>query len=122
MMTPPDDARSARVAADYHATYPDPIQIRAGDLITTGKQDDEWPEYVWCTARDGRSGWVPQRFFERRTAQEAVAVRDYSAAELDVRAGEQVALVEEAGGWWWVTNTDGCAGWVPAGHLAITDQ
>lgn len=106
-----------RVVADHRATYADPLRVRAGDLLQVGGRDEEFPGWVWCTGPDGRSGWVPEKDLER-TERGAVARRDYSARELDVRAGEEVIPSEEECGWVWVTNASGEAGWVPRTHLA----
>lgn len=107
---------------DYTATYPDPITVRAGDQLRIGQADTDWPAYVWCTGPDGRDGWMPARFFRQETADHGVALRDYSAKELSVKAGEPVILVEEAGGWWWATNAAGVSGWLPLEILASDTQ
>ena len=47
--------------ATYHAIkswqvhYSDPIRGTAGDRLTLGRRDDEFPGWVWATAADGRS-------------------------------------------------------------------
>ena len=55
-----------------------------------GKDDPEHPGWRWCTAPDGRSGWVPEEILQRPLTGEAVLTTDYDATELTVRAGEVV--------------------------------
>ena len=106
------------ILSEYTAIYADPIAVRRGDRLIIGQADTDWPAFVWCTGPDGRSGWMPAQFFEQDTAESGVALRDYSALELSVQADEHVTLVEEAGGWWWVTNATGLSGWVPVERIA----
>lgn len=108
----------ARLLRDYRSQYPDPIRFRAGECVVLGECDREWPEFLWATDAYGRSGWVHQRFLDAATGT-ATAIRDYIARELDADTGETVALIEEAGGWWWAQNTEGEQGWLPARDLHI---
>jgi SH3-like domain-containing protein len=111
-------ARLARVVRDYRTQYPDPVRFAQGETVAVGARDTEWPEFVWATDAGGRSGWVHQRYLDadRGTAR---ATRDYSARELDASAGEQVRLIEEAGGWWWCESATGAQGWLPARDLDL---
>jgi SH3-like domain-containing protein len=105
-----------RVLADHVPAYPDPIAMCTGDVVALGRRDPEFPGWVWCTAADGRCGWVADAYLEV-VGGEGIARREYSAAELAVRAGETVELVEEESGWAWVTAAGGRAGWVPRAKL-----
>jgi uncharacterized protein YcsI (UPF0317 family) len=109
--------RQSRVTSSYTATYPDPIVMRAGDPLTVGAFDVDWPAFVWCIAADGRSGWVPDRMIARGEGDQGTALADYSAAELTIAADEIVTIEAEEGGWMWVTDREGRSGWVPEGHL-----
>lgn len=103
----------ATATRDYTATYADPISFKAGESVQVGRQDDEWPTFLWCISQSGKSGWTPLPYLDRRGSQ-AVARRDYSAIELTVAAGEGLTLEEELGGWYWAATDDGRRGWVPA--------
>jgi hypothetical protein len=123
------------VVQAHRASHEDPIALRVGDLITVGRRDTTWPDYVWCTGQDGREGWVPEAFLEATggdaatgedatadaTADVRRARRDYDARELDVAPGDVVLAGEEAGGWYWCEAADG-RGWVPAECLAPSDE
>jgi hypothetical protein len=89
----------ARVVRDYRTQYANPIRFARGDVVALGARDTEWPAFAWTTTAD------------------AVALRDYSAQELDARAGDTVALGHELGHWWWCTHADGRSGWLPARDL-----
>ena len=111
--------RRARVATDYRSQYPDPIRFAAGDVVALGERDTEWPAFVWAQTADGNAGWAPHDWLEPTDSGRAVALRSYSAQELDVASGDEVLLHHELGGWWWAERHDGRCGYVPATHLAL---
>ena len=41
------------------STTRDPIEIAPGEKVSVGHEDDEFPGWKWCKARDGCEGWVP---------------------------------------------------------------
>lgn len=108
----------ATLRRDYRTQYADPVRFARGETVGVGRRDDEWPQYLWATDAGGRSGWVHERFLDA-DAGTARATRDYTARELDARAGDAVRLLEEAGGWWWCENEHGAQGWLPARDLEI---
>lgn len=117
-------ATSALAIVDRAPTYPDPIRLRPGDAVLVQRRDEDWPEFLWCVAVDGREGWVPQRVLEASEldASTARARAAYDARELAIAAGDVLALEGEAGGWWWARHADGGddarAGWVRDEDLA----
>jgi SH3-like domain-containing protein len=113
--------RRARLVRDYRTQYHDPVRFARGESVLVGVRDSEWPEFVWATDAGGRSGWVHQRYLDGDHG-EARATRDYTARELDATAGEEVHLIEEAGGWWWCENATGAQGWLPARDLQIGSE
>jgi hypothetical protein len=109
-----------RIAQDYSPQYPDPITVRADERVQVGRDDPEFPGWRWCTAPDGRQGWVPEELLEGDGAT-ATMRRDYTARELDVRAGAEVHLGEAMHGWVWATPKDGRSGWIPMSCLEPDD-
>ena len=93
------------------------MTLRLGDVVDVGERDDEWPEYLWCTREDGE-GWVPEPVLSMRGDGTAVAVRDYSTAELTVEPGDEVTVIERLASWAWCEDARGRRGWVPDGVLA----
>jgi hypothetical protein len=114
-------ARLARVVRDYRTQYADPVRFARGETVVVDRRDTEWPEFLWATDPDGRSGWVHERYLDADHGI-ARAVRDYDARELDATRGERVRLVEEAGGWWWCENQQGAQGWLPARDLDLEER
>ncbi|HSJ58583.1 MAG TPA: SH3 domain-containing protein [Anaerolineae bacterium] len=114
---PTNEPIRCHVLSDYQSMYPDPIAIRAGDRLAVEERESEWAGWVWCTAPGGKSGWVPERYVERR-GDGAIALCDYDATELTVRAGEMVTATTHEAGWRWCTNARGDSGWVPDEHLS----
>jgi hypothetical protein len=51
--------RKARIKLEYNIEYPNPIQVAAGDKVSVGREDDEYPGWRWCQAADRRAGWIP---------------------------------------------------------------
>jgi Variant SH3 domain/SH3 domain len=110
---------TARASADYKTMHIDPITISAGEELTLGRRDDEWPGWIWCVTRDGKGGWAPERYVEVRGAGVGVARQDYTAVELPLHAGDTLTLHAEESGWYWATNAAGQSGWVPRTHIVI---
>ena len=115
------ETRLGRVIAAYQAAYRDPISVHAGQDVAVGDKESEWPGWLWCTAPDGKSGWVPEAYLARRGSR-ATVLRDYDAAELSVQAGEALIVGIEESGWFWCTNRAGQSGWVPAEHLELESE
>ncbi|WP_454257005.1 SH3 domain-containing protein [Pseudoxanthomonas mexicana] len=112
----------ARAVRDYRTQYANPIRFARRDVVALGARDTEWPAFAWTTTADGNVGWAPVDWLQPRDDGHAVALRDYSAQELDVRAGDTVALQHELGGWWWCTHADGRSGWLPARDLDLIND
>lgn len=109
----------ARITHDYRTQYANPIRFAAGEIVTLGERDTEWPAFIWAITRDGNAGWAPFDWLKPLDGGRAEALRDYSAQELDVDQGDDVVLHSELGGWWWAQRRDGRCGYVPAEHLEI---
>jgi hypothetical protein len=115
----PEAPMQARVVRDYRTQYANPIRFATGEIVSIGAHDTEWPAFVWTTIADGNAGWAPFDWLKPLDDDRAEALRDYSAQELDVDAGERITLHRELGGWWWCERRDGHCGYVPAEHLEI---
>ncbi len=107
---------SYRVVADYRAAYPDPIVMTAGERLRVGERDEDNEAWVWCTGSSGKSGWVHVAYV-RIDGDAGTALRDYSAAELSVRSGETLAVVDEEAGWVLARDRRGRFGWVPLENI-----
>lgn len=105
------------IVAPYAAQYADPIRLAAGDPLIVHREDEEFPGWHWCTAPDGREGWVNAAFFTRADGA-ARAVRDYTARELTVEPGDTFEIHERLDGWAFGALADGTTGWLPDRVLA----
>ena len=109
----------ARVLKAYETQYPDPIELRAGESVSLGTKDHDYPGWIWATSTTtGKAGWVPEHFLSAGSGDQATARRDYSARELTVAEGVIVNVIEELLGWALVETESGKTGWVPQTHLA----
>jgi diadenosine tetraphosphate (Ap4A) HIT family hydrolase len=105
-----------RAIRDYRSAYPEPVIIKAGEELDIGQRNDHWSGWIWCTNRRGQSRWVPESYVER-SGNKCIALRDYEATELSVKAGERLIIRQGESGWFWCTNQLGQSGWVPGEHL-----
>ena len=121
------DARGrGHIVADYAASNADPIAFAQGEAVVVSDRVDAWAGnpawlWVWCTDARSKSGWVPAAYIQRR-GEASVALREYRADELTVRAGEEVAVGADESGWLWCSNQHGHSGWVPRDHVELGDD
>lgn len=108
-------SRKVRIRREYQIEYPDPIQIAAGERVSVGREDNEFPGWKWCRASNGREGWVPVELLSQG-GSEAIVLQDYSARELAVAPGEEVLVEDARHDWLLVCNAKGERGWIPASH------
>jgi len=106
-----------RVIAYYQAPYVDPIQVNAGDevVIDLDKQTDI-AGWVWCTNRNGKSGWVPKTYVKYLGRVGKMRV-EYNAIELTVHIGEILTVLKAESGFYWAANQKNEQGWVPMSHV-----
>ena len=107
----------AQITRDYSPQHADAIRAASGQVVQVGRDDDEYPGWLWCTATDGLSGWVPCELL-RVDGASGEFLANYDATELAVRRGEVVHVAEVRHGWMLVTNAEGACGWIPAACAA----
>jgi hypothetical protein len=100
-----------RVVAPYQSAFPNPLLIRKGEILAVERRETEWSGWLWCTDSEGLGGWVPETYVECNGST-CRALRDYDATELTVYAGDELEILEEAGGWLWCVTDRGEKGWV----------
>jgi hypothetical protein len=105
-----------RVIKDYTRQYEDPIAFERGEVIQRERRDDQFPGWWWCTDKHGRSGWVHESYFEEEDYR-FVAVENYNARELTVKAGDVAEGERECDGWLLATSERGERGWLPLDHV-----
>ena len=108
---------NARAVSGHEVPAREPIQLEPGDEVTVGERDTQWPAFVFVTCASGE-GWVPSRHLSANAGTASV-ITPYDTTELDLVAGEEVAVLErdDTSGWWWCRRADGEVGWVPVSAL-----
>lgn len=109
------------VRQDHRSEYPQPITFARGVELEVGEAyvgPEGWDNWYFCTTPGQQGGWVPAQVLDRRGANAATALEDYTARELDVDVGEIVQGSRQLNGWLWCTREDGLgSGWVPLNNL-----
>lgn len=103
-----------RVTTSRARDHIENIRFRVGDDLVVGHRNQQYPEFVWCAAEDGHAGWVPETRIQRTGPRDAIATRDYDAAQLTVVKEEILDVLEHTDNWWRCRNAGGVEGWVPA--------
>ncbi|MBN1211801.1 MAG: SH3 domain-containing protein [candidate division Zixibacteria bacterium] len=112
--------KTCRVIKAYRSAYPDPLIIKAGEVLTIENRESEWAGWTRCINKNGKDGWIPDSCLETR-GNKATALRDYDATELTVDHGEELIVVNKEAGWFWCENQDGQTGWVPGECLEMIE-
>jgi SH3 domain len=108
-----------RVITAWVRIYDPALAVRAGDQVTLGRTDDEWPGWIWCVPTEGPAGWLPlQKLTFSSDGTTAAAQVDYDTRELTVEPGETVTRISQELGWSFCQNERGEKGWVPDNCLA----
>ena len=110
-------SQRACIVREYTPQYPDPLYVVAGESVSVGREDSEFPGWKWCRAASGREGWVPVELLSDAAATETAVLCDYSSRELAVEPGEEVTIEEARHEWLLVRNNRGERGWIPASHV-----
>jgi hypothetical protein len=101
-------------SADYIVIDRAPLSLAAGQVVQCGKQDIDWPGWIWVTAESGRGSYVPEDILDVQASSSATVKRDFRAHDLSVKKQEQVRSLQEVKGWHWCQSNTGEEGWLPA--------
>ena len=105
---------TCQVVTAWVRIYDPALSVKAGDQVTLGHEDDEWPGWIWCMPATGPSGWLPkQKLTVSSDGKTAVMTVDYDTRELTVVPGESVQRIRQELGWSLCQNANGETGWVP---------
>jgi len=86
-----------KVITRHESNYPNPINLKKGEWVETGKEDDQYPGWIWTTTQNGDSGWVPKQILSRKQNQ-ALILENYCAKELpELREEDFVEVKSDAG-------------------------
>jgi len=104
----------ARVIRPWTRSYDNPLRVQAGEMVTIGRGDREYPGWVWCEDETGLGGWLPQEIVgPAAPGDDAQARRDFDTREMSVAEGEEVTIIARQSGWAMCRDEAGEEGWVP---------
>lgn len=98
--------------SDYEENHVNPMNLVAGQEVTSGPADKAWPGWIWVTDSGGRSGYVPASQLEPLGEDRWAAIADFDSTVLKVSRGDVVESVREVHGWHWCKSEGGKEGWV----------
>lgn len=110
------------VIKDYQSCYPDPIVLKKGDEVFYGKEDTQYPNWIFCkSVTSEKEGWVPKQILSSldSISAKAIVLQDYSAHELTVNKGERLIAIQHLNDWTYCKSQTEEHGWVPTEHLTI---
>ena len=112
----------AVVVKPYERPYENPIAVTAEDSVVPDFEKRTNIEgWVWCTAKDDRSGWVPRSWLEKVDGTWRVS-RPFNAIELTVAPGEILDVTLAESGFFWATKQNRETGWIPCGNVSAAEQ
>lgn len=102
--------------ADYEEKDDQALYLTAGQEVTTGPADREWPGWIWVKDSSGRNGYVPAEILEPLGEDRWAILDNFDPTILKVRRGDSILSLKEIHGWHWCRNDNSAEGWV-AGYL-----
>ncbi|OBR64045.1 hypothetical protein A7K91_20350 [Paenibacillus oryzae] len=104
------------VIKGHTSTYPDPIILEKGQAVLYGKEDTEFPNWIFCKSIiTNKEGWVPKQILTTPDAHDiAVVTKDYSAHELTVNQDDILFGLEQLNDWTYCKTENDEYGWVPS--------
>lgn len=112
---------NCQVVKEHCSNYPNPLDFKENDILEIGREDDEYPGWIWVKSSSGIEGWAPLDYIEIfEDSVQGRATCDYCARELELRIGEQIQIEFTLNGWHYATNTKSESGWVPQDCVRCT--
>ena len=109
-----------RVIKRHQTSDLEPLIITKGEILSYELKETEWSGWVWCTNKQGKTGWAPEAYLKmQKTTCEAL--QDYNAIELTANIGEELIIKKEESGWFWVVNDQGKEGWIPIKNVQLIE-
>lgn len=106
------DPTPLRVTKTWRASYNPALAVLAGDIVTLGRRDTEYPGWQWAINAAGLGGWIPETILSGSRI-----TGDFDTQELSIRQGDLVTRVASRAGWIWCRTKQGAEGWLPENHL-----
>ncbi|WP_067841490.1 SH3 domain-containing protein [Amphibacillus sediminis] len=112
------------VIKPYTSCYPDPITLKKGDKVYYGKEDTEYPNWIYCKSLiTEKEGWVPKQILTSPLEGNISIVKeDYSAHELTVKKQDRLFSQKELNNWLYCRTDDLEWGWIPCEVVRVLDE
>lgn len=114
----PSSVKECVVITRYRSAFADPLKLKSGEEVTIGDKKSEWIGWLWCKDRNGRAGWVPESYIEKR-GNIGKLLFEYDATELTVEEGEELHIIDEECEWVRCRDRKGDLGWLPKENVSI---
>jgi len=101
-----------KVITQHKSSFPNPIELKKGERVEIGKEDRQYPGWIWTILKDGNSGWAPKQVLSRN-ANQTFVLENYYAKELNTNIDDILTIHRELNGWYLVANQSKELGWVP---------
>jgi hypothetical protein len=106
--------RRTRTIAPHERSFAIAPHVEEGSVVHVIRDDEQSPGWFYGAAADGTEGYFPAAWFRRDSSgAQAIALRDYDAAELTIEANVAIDCIAEVAGWLLVQTDDGLQGWIP---------
>ena len=102
--------------SDYEEKDINPIRLKPGDIIRTGRADHTWPGWIWVINAEGNGGYVPEEILKPTDDSNFTATEAFDPTVLTIRRGDKLTSLRQIHGWHWCRNEHRKEGWV-AGYL-----
>lgn len=111
----------ATVIESYERPYENPIAVSAGEQVTPDfDKSTDIEGWVWCIAKDSRSGWTPKKWLTQSKDKWRVD-RDFNAIELTVATGDLLEVTLKESEFYWARKENGEVGWIPCKHVSAAN-
>jgi len=109
------EKNALRVTESWRASYHPALVLRAGDTVTPGRKDAEYPGWQWVENSSGLGGWIPADILTGPRI-----TQDFDSSELTVETGQTVTSLVTRANWHWCRDRQGREGWLPTTHIEKT--
>ncbi|PAE18949.1 hypothetical protein CHH80_19260 [Bacillus sp. 7504-2] len=112
--------RKYTVIKKHVSNYPDPIVLKKDQKVLFGKEDTQFPNWIFCTSLDTqKEGWVPKQILTPpNNAGISRITQDYSAHELTAYPEEVLFGIKHLNDWTYCKTEKGEFGWIPTSCLS----
>jgi hypothetical protein len=115
--------KEALVIEAHETEFPSPLLVKRNEKVIIKGESEHWQGWIYCIKTDSSNeGYVPEQII-RCEDHYGIITEDYSANELNVRAGDMLECIKELNGWMWSeTKKTHETGWVPVEKIKLLEE